>query len=614
MNSLEMKKLFWQVFNRNGENDLHKIVARDKYFKNSDNWYPYGGRNKDDRSNFGTFENQQAHSGAALVEKITNSIDALLLKRCKQEGIDPKSQNAPKTMEEATEQFFGIPKGDIGELPNKVRAKMARDNIQIIALGDSDSPDLMIYDSGEGQHPDNFKSTFLSIASNNKTDIAFVQGKYNMGSTGAVVFCGKYRYQLIASKMNQKVFDRENKHVKNLFGWTVVRRHILTEGEDLKYGSSWYEYFAIDGKKIPQFEINGLDIGLYDDKKFTTGSFIKLFSYEMPKGAKTSINPGLYREFNQLLYKPALPIWLHEKRKYGTPQDVLSIAVYGNHVRINNPDRTDELLERLPIYEKLQDENIGIVTVHVIVFKKGENQQQQSERKRTYIGSGRNVIYTLNGQVQGTEGQSFITQYLKYNFLKDSMLIVIDCSQIKTEFRQDLFMANRSNLRQSDKSEKLKQKVIDTLKGNGTLRELNTQRKNAILQGGDDKKEKELIESLLSKVPLDKSLTNLLKKGLDLINLPSQKDRTSKQGKKQRRPQETKRFPSIFKINMKEDKISGKKIKSIPLNGKGVIQFEVDVVEDYFYRPQEKGEFQIHIFGSQDKNDSGGGVRARQAK
>ena len=383
----------------------------------------------------------------------------------------------------------------------------------------------------------------------------------------------------------------------------MVRRHILTEDENLKCGSSWYEYFAIDGKTIPQFEINELDIGLYGEKKFITGSFIKLFSYEMPKGSKGSIHADLYREFNQLLYKPALPFWLYEKRPNYTKYEKTTNAVYGNHVRINNTDREDDLLEKPPSYEQLKEDAIGTVTIQVIVFKKGESAQQQTDRKRNYIGSGRNVIYTLNGQVQHVEGQSFITQDLKYNFLKNSMLIVIDCSKIKTEFRQDLFMANRSNIRQNDKFEKLRNKVINILKGNETLRQLNTERKNAILQGGDDKKEKELIESLLSKVPLDKSLTNLLKKGADFINLSSKKEITTKQGKEQKKPQETKRFPSIFQINIK-DNDNGKKIKSIPLNGKGVIKFKTDVAEDYFYRPQEKGDFQIQILeGREHYND-----------
>ena len=604
MDSSKSEKMFWEVFKCDSENELHSLITEDAHFQNPNNWYPYGGKDENDRSNFGTFENQQAHSGAALVEKITNSIDALLLKRCKQEGIEPKSNNAPATMEDATEHFFSIPKGDIGELSSGKRAQMAMENIQIIATGNDNNPDLLIYDNGEGQHPDDFKNTFLSIANNNKTDIAFVQGKYNMGSTGAVVFCGEYRYQLISSKMDQSVFKKEDKHEKNLLGWTVVRRHILTDEENSKYGSSWYEYFAIDGKKIPQFSIDELDIGLYGGKKFITGSFIKLFSYEMPRGAKGAIHDGLYQEFNQLLYKPALPFYLYENREKYARRQKSDITVYGNHVRITNPEREDDLLEMPPIYEQSSNKEIGTVTVQAIVFKKGDTPQQQTHRKRRFIGARRNVIYTLNGQVQGSEGQSFITQELKYNFLKDSMLVVIDCSQIKTEFRQDLFMANRSNLRENEKLEKLRNKVIEILKGNEHLRKLNAQRKTAILQGGDDKKEKELIESLLSQVPLDESLVNLLKKGVDLIKLPHKKDKTIEEGEKKKIPKETKRFPSIFKINLKDNKKSGKKIKSIPLNGKGIIKFETDVVEDYFYRPKDKGRFEIHILNDKDRTDN----------
>ena len=39
------------------------------------NWKPYGGN----KGNFGTFESQQYHPVPALIEKITNSIDATLI-------------------------------------------------------------------------------------------------------------------------------------------------------------------------------------------------------------------------------------------------------------------------------------------------------------------------------------------------------------------------------------------------------------------------------------------------------------------------------------------------------------------------------------------------------
>lgn len=50
---------------------------------------------------------------------------------------------------------------------------------------------MIIYDNGEGQHPKDFESTFLSLVKGNKINIQFVQGKYNMGGSGALVFCGK---------------------------------------------------------------------------------------------------------------------------------------------------------------------------------------------------------------------------------------------------------------------------------------------------------------------------------------------------------------------------------------------------------------------------------------
>ena len=44
----------------------------------SENWYPLGGK----ETNFAVIENQQSAPIAALIEKITNSIDAILMRKC----------------------------------------------------------------------------------------------------------------------------------------------------------------------------------------------------------------------------------------------------------------------------------------------------------------------------------------------------------------------------------------------------------------------------------------------------------------------------------------------------------------------------------------------------
>ena len=102
---------------------------------------------------------------------------------------------------------------------------------------------MIIYDDGEGQHPENLENTFLSLLRGNKNEIHFVQGKYNMGGSGAIVFCGKKRYQLIGSKR----YDGTGK-----FGFTLIREHPLDREEEKVKKNTWYEYLKVDGE-IPAF-------------------------------------------------------------------------------------------------------------------------------------------------------------------------------------------------------------------------------------------------------------------------------------------------------------------------------------------------------------------------
>src|SRR5258708_3992836 len=50
---------------------------------------------------------QQSSPAAALVEKFTNGLDAILLRRCKAEAIDPRGLLAPQTMTKAVQRWYG---------------------------------------------------------------------------------------------------------------------------------------------------------------------------------------------------------------------------------------------------------------------------------------------------------------------------------------------------------------------------------------------------------------------------------------------------------------------------------------------------------------------------
>ena len=571
-----IESLFWDIFNSENEQELNDLIINDDLLSDNNNWIPYG---KDGRNNFGTFESQQNESVPALVEKLTNSIDSLLLKQCRLNKIDPKSSKAPKNMADAVEKFYNIKNGDFSEVSSTDRRNIAAD-IQVLATEDKNSPNLLVYDNGEGQHPDNFPDTFLSLFKGNKTIIPFVHGKYNMGSTGAVAYCGrKHCYQLIGSKLQDKL----NNHPSNPFGFTLVRRHPLTIEEENQYIPAWYEYFVINGE-VPRFEINTLDFGLWG-RKFNNGSIVKLFSYQLPRGSRSDITLDLWRDLNHFLYHPALPLLVYEKRFKGghSPTKLM----LGNKTRLVIDER-DKKEKTKTI--SIEDKEMGIVPIEYTVF--------HPEVKQSEFIKNKAVVFTLNGQVQGRLERRFISQDLGYSMLRDSLLIQIECTYLKPSFRRQLFMASRDRLKEdSEETQILKNKIISLLKSDDTLKELNQNRKRHIFH--ENIQDKELIKQVMSNLPIDKDLLKLLKKGGDLNFIErsgTTKNGTKKLKEKIRKKYTSKRFPSIFKIDSNGSE-EGKKVKSIPLNGKGVIKFETDVEDEYLFRPKEKGELQLQILG-----------------
>ena len=96
------KELFFGLYNAKTEVDVDAVIVNHPEVFGDENWFPLGG----DEKMFGIVRNQQSSPIAALVEKVTNSIDAILMRKCFESGVDPKSPHAPMTMEEAIQKFF----------------------------------------------------------------------------------------------------------------------------------------------------------------------------------------------------------------------------------------------------------------------------------------------------------------------------------------------------------------------------------------------------------------------------------------------------------------------------------------------------------------------------
>lgn len=590
MPSIDYISLFEELFFAPTEVEVQDVVCRRSEIFRDEHWCPLGG----DEKFFGIVRGQQSNPIAAIVEKVTNSIDALLMKKCYEWGIDPKSANAPRTMEEALKKFFSNYKQWDLQFARRKQAE----EIQIVADGPPRNTSVIIYDNGEGQHPEEFENTFLSLVRGNKIDIHFVQGKYNMGGSGALLFCGKERYQLIGSKR----FDNSGR-----FGFTLMRQRKIGNLQDAKRHSH-FEYLKIGGD-IPSFESAEMDLKLFE-RKFKTGTIIKLYSYQFPSGY-AGFAQDLHQSLNEFLFEPVLPILTVDKKERYPNNNVLELDSFGLKRRLEeiNNDYVDSSFS-----EEYEDELFGKAKITCYVFKPKLRERDVKKSKEVirqrFFRNDMSVMFSMNGQVHGHFTSEFITRTLKFNLLKDYLLIHVDCTGMKPDFREELFMSDRERLKKGDEASQLRKFLGEKLR-KSHLDEINRRRKESI--GLESEDASELIKSFAKNLPKNRELFRLLEHTLKLEQYKD-KEKTPEKKKpkkhKEEKPFQPKRFPSMFRFQKNRD---GTNVVSVPLNGERTLLFATDVENDYFDRTEKPGNLQLGLLHIK-RSEYGGGTKPGDEK
>jgi hypothetical protein len=218
---MHSKDLCLALIDCESEDDAIEILKNEGYWDDSDNWQFFG----KDENNYSIIGNQQSKPETAIVEKIINSVDAMLMGECLKRKIKPESDQAPQSIKDALTKFFNIHDGKLTNIPAKERSKLA-DHICFVATGQKTNPTYALIDKGEGQSPARLHDTILSLRKSNKLRIPFVQGKFNMGGTGVFRFCGDANLQLIVSKRNPLIAAHETDPMKNYWGFTEFEEKI----------------------------------------------------------------------------------------------------------------------------------------------------------------------------------------------------------------------------------------------------------------------------------------------------------------------------------------------------------------------------------------------------
>lgn len=581
----DLKALFLKLYNAKTEEELDILLHKYPDIFHNKNWTPIG----NNESNYGIIENQQSNPIAALVEKVTNSIDAILTRKCLENGIQPDSYEAPQSMEQAVKLFFSDHKQwDL----TTFRRKQAEE-IQIIADGPPRNTSVIIYDNGEGQHPNDFDNTFLSLVRGNKNKIMFVQGKYNMGGSGSIVFCGKKGYQLVASKK----YDG-----KGELGFTLIREHPFAKGEAEHKKNTWYEYLKLGGK-IPAFELSEpLDLKLFN-RQFSAGTVIKMYSYQFPPGY-SGFAQDLNQSLNEFLFEPVLPIFTIDKKERYPNNKVLEMDLFGLKRRLED----DKSYIDTSFSEVYTDELFGEMKVTCYVFKSrvGDNDVKKTKEniRRFFFKNNMSVMFSINGQAHGHYTSEFISRQLKFNLLKDYLLIHVDCTKMKYEFRKELFMASRDRLRNGAEVNQLREYLGNKLR-KSQLADIDKKRKESI--GFETEDTNELLKSFAKNLPKDSELFKLLQNTLRLEERKKEqqeKTESKPKSKEHKAPFNPKRFPTFFKLHNKAN--ASAPAIAIPMEGEKVLKFDTDVENGYFDRVEEPGELQIALLSIRRNNTNGG--------
>jgi hypothetical protein len=248
------EELFVDLLKAEREEDVTGALTVYGLEKFSDaNWLPYGGI----ENNYGIIGAQQADALGALVEKVVNSIDAVLMRECFARNLDPRSNLVPRSMSEAAEQFLSIPEGNLAKLSTAQRTELAERNISIIVTGqkpDEGNPCVIVVDTGEGQRPEDFKDTLVSLLKSNKCSVPFVQGKFNMGSTGSLPYCSSNKnYQLVVPMRIRETRAYKGHTLQSTFSGMNIRLEddkgdVLEDGFPCNFSLNIAKVGTIDGR------------------------------------------------------------------------------------------------------------------------------------------------------------------------------------------------------------------------------------------------------------------------------------------------------------------------------------------------------------------------------
>lgn len=404
------------------------------------NWVPIGGRT----NNRGSVE-VSGDPGRALVERVTNGIDAILEAEHESHGGRPECRS-PR---EAAASWLNVPESGLSDLTPRQRQQLAdRLKVRLENGEDRNSRTLEVRDRGIGIKPDAMHRTILSLNESNKLQKHYLAGTYGQG--GSSTFASS-RYSVIASRYNQDPY----------VGFTVVRFQDLPAAE---YKTGHYVYLTLNGA-VPYVEI--------PLEEFASGTVARHYGYDLSNYASPVGPNSLYGLLNQVLFDPVLPIWLESgvhnyRRVIKGSRNALNGAIDEGDEDRRGPTLSHHV--RL-FYVALAE--FGRIGIEYWVLAPATRANKRPSA--AFVNPNKPIILTIHGQNHGELPNTLVKRHAELPYLINRLVCHIDCNSLTPEAKRALFVSNREDTRRGVVYTLIQDEIIRVLRSDDELTRLNNE-------------------------------------------------------------------------------------------------------------------------------------------
>jgi len=305
-----------------------------------------------------------------------------------------------------------------------------------------------------------------------------------------------------------------------------------------------------------------------------------MFDYDLP--AHSNITSNLRFKMTRTMTEVPVPIVLDERRDYqsvvmqqslaGFKELISRHSEYVQHRKTQTYDFGDELGER--------DVDLVVFKSDSVV-KNDDSLDLQNDKQRKLVSHSkqrdRAVFFTVNGQVHGDKGLSFIKNRCdKYHISKDTVAFV-DFSDLGPAQLTDLFTPARDRLQDKQMAKRLESGMQDLITNDPMLVEEEQRRRERFTKNKRDEKMDDMLDELVERNP---ALLDFLQDG-DKVSSDTSGDGDD------RDEYEAPFFPDTLQIidgngELWDADEDGRYEVEVPVDGNGWISFYLNAPDNFF--------------------------------